>query len=86
MENVKIAVVGCGTISQLNVPGYLKHPRCKVTALCDPIPERAEQRAKDWGIEADIYTDIEEVLKDSSVDAIELLTPCLLYTSPSPRD
>ena len=83
LENVSIAVVGCGTISQLNVPGYINHPRCKVSALCDPIPERAEQRAKDWGIEASIYTDIEEVLNDNSIDAIELLTPTHLHTEQS---
>lgn len=83
MENVNIAVVGCGTISQLNVPGYINHSRCKISALCDPIPERAERRAKDWGIEANIYTDFEEVLDDNSIDAIELLTPTHLHTEQS---
>ena len=42
MDKVKIAIVGCGTISTLNVPGYLEHPYCEVVALCDPIKERAE--------------------------------------------
>lgn len=30
MDNVRLAIVGCGNISQLNAPGYLRHPRCEV--------------------------------------------------------
>ena len=49
MDRVRLAIVGCGNISQLNAPGYLQHPRCDVVALCDPIPERAERRARELG-------------------------------------
>ena len=45
-----MAIVGCGTISQLNAPGYLAHESCEVTALFDPQTDRAEQRARQWGI------------------------------------
>ena len=44
MKKVRLALVGCGTISRLNAPGYLMHEGCEVTALCDPIEERAEER------------------------------------------
>ncbi len=79
MDKVRLAIVGCGTISQLNVPGYLEHPACDVVALCDPVRERAELRAEQWGIAPKIYTSYEEVLDDSSVDAVELLTPTSLH-------
>ena len=36
MDKVRLAIVGCGTISQLNAPGYLAHENCEVVALCDP--------------------------------------------------
>ncbi len=75
MDKVRIAIVGCGNISQLNVPGYLQHPNCEVVALCDSTPGRAEARAKQWGISPRIYTDYEQVLNDPNVDAVELLTP-----------
>ena len=42
MDKVRLAIVGCGTISQLNAPGYLAHENCEVVALCDPARERAE--------------------------------------------
>ena len=79
MDKVRLAIVGCGTISQLNAPGYLGHERCEVVALCDPQRQRAELRARQWGIEPRIYTSYEDVLNDSEVDAVELLTPTSLH-------
>ena len=83
MNSVNLAIVGCGTISQLNAPAYLQHPRCEITALCDPIRERAEGRASQWGITPKIYTRFEDVLDDPNVDAVELLTPTRLHAGQS---
>ena len=79
MDKVRLAIVGCGTISQMNAPGYLTHDKCEVTALCDPLVERAKERAKDWGIEPRIHTSYEDALNDANVDAVELLTPTFLH-------
>ncbi len=83
MDKVRLAIVGCGTISQLNAPGYLGHERCEVVALCDPMPERAERRASEWGISPRVYTALEQVLDDPKVDAVELLTPTHLHADQS---
>lgn len=83
MNNVKLAIVGCGSISQLNVPGYLEHESCQIVALCDPVRERAEFRAAQWGITPRIYTKYDEVLDDSDIDAVELLTPTSLHAEQS---
>ena len=80
MDRLRLAIVGCGTISQLNVPGYLEHEKCDVVALCDPDENRARQRAKVWGIDPNIYTSYEDLLNDSNVDAVELLTPTSMHT------
>ena len=79
MDKVRLGIVGCGTISQLNAPGYLADERCDVVALCDPVEERARLRASEWGIDPRIYTSYEDLLNDSSVDAVELLTPTPLH-------
>ena len=79
MDRVRLAIVGCGTISQLNVPGYLEHDRCDVVALYDPITQRAERRAAQWSIAPRIHESFEDVLNDSTVDAVELLTPTNLH-------
>ena len=79
MDKVQLGIVGCGTISQLNAPGYLADERCDVVVLCDPVEERARQRAAEWGIDPRIYTSYEQLLNDSDVDAVELLTPTFLH-------
>jgi len=78
MGRVRLGVVGVGNIAQLNVPGYLAHPRCDVVALCDPRRDRAEAAAKEWGIPR-VYTDLDALLADDEVDAVEILTPTYLH-------
>ena len=79
MDRVRLAIVGCGNICQLNAPGYLEHERCDVVALCDTDRARAERRAREWGLTPRIYTDYTKLLDDSGVDALELLTPTYLH-------
>src|SRR5262245_43378678 len=79
MDRVRLAIVGCGNICQLNAPGYLEHPRCDVVALCGTDRRRAEQRACQWAIAPRIYTDYGALLDDRAVDAVELLTPTYLH-------
>ena len=79
MDRLRLAIVGCGNISRLNAPGYLRHPRCEVVALCDARPERAKRRAAEWGISPRLYSDLAQVLDDPAVDAVELLTPTWLH-------
>jgi predicted dehydrogenase len=79
MDRVRLAIVGCGNICQLNAPGYLEHERCDVVALCDTDRARAERRAREWGLIPRIYTDYGKLLEDDGVDALELLTPTYLH-------
>src|SRR5262245_19790102 len=79
MDRVRLAIVGCGNICQLNAPGYLEHPRCDVVALCDTDRVRAERRGQQWGLKPRIYTDYAALLDDPGVDAIELSTPTYLH-------
>jgi predicted dehydrogenase len=79
VDRLRVAIVGCGNISQLNVPGYLQHPCCEVVALCDTRPELAARRAKEWGIAPRVYSDFAQVLDDREIDAVELLTPTWLH-------
>src|SRR6266540_123769 len=79
MDRVRLAIVGCGNIVQLNAPGYLQHPRSDVAVLCDPVRERAELRARQWGLTPRICTDYAEVLDDPAGGAVERLTPTYLH-------
>jgi len=78
MERVRLGVVGAGNISALNVAGYLEHDRCDVVAVCDPRPEVLERRAREWNVER-TYTDLDQMLADAEIDAVEILTPTHLH-------
>ena len=78
MDRVRLGVVGVGNIAPLNVAGYLEHERCDVVALCDPRPELADRRAREWGVPR-VYGRIEDLLSDVDVDAVEILSPTHLH-------
>src|ERR1700677_4637061 len=61
----------------MNVKGYLLDPRCEVAAVCDTDEAVGRQAAADWG--ATFYAGLEQMLDDSSLDAIEILTPTHLH-------
>lgn len=75
---MRLAIIGAGNVAPLHLPGYLGHPRCEVASICDPIEGRALAMAEAWGIPA-ACTDLEEVLADPSIDAVEILTPTYLH-------
>ena len=78
MEKVRLGIVGVGNVSQLNVPGYLDHPRCDVVALCDSRLERAQVLATKWGVPR-VYGLLDDLLSDDEIDAVEILTPTYLH-------
>jgi predicted dehydrogenase len=77
-RRLRVAIVGAGNIAALNVPGYLRHPRCQVVAVCDIDEDRARALARDIGVDR-VYTDLAELLADPEVDAVEILTPTDLH-------
>jgi len=80
MDRVRIGIVGTGNIATLNVPGYLAHEQCDVVALCDPRPDVLQRRQEQWGI-ARGYSDVEALLADDDVDAVEILSPTPLHAA-----
>ncbi len=77
-DMVRIGIVGAGNIAAMNVAGYLEDPRCSVVAVCDPREGRAAEMAAVWGAPAS-YTDLDAMLADPDIDAVEILTPTNLH-------
>jgi predicted dehydrogenase len=77
-EGPRIGIVGAGNIATLNVPGYLADDRCQVVAVCDPFEGRAAAAAEAWGVPRS-YTDLDAMLADPELDAVEILTPTNLH-------
>jgi predicted dehydrogenase len=78
MTPIRIAIVGCGRISDLHQMGYRGCEDAKIIAVCDTNKSHARNKAREWGVEK-IYTDYQQVLEDKEVDVVELLTPHHLH-------
>ena len=78
MNPIRVAIVGCGRISDLHVLGYKGREDARIVAVCDTNLSHAKSKAKEWGVEK-VYSDYQQVLNDKDVDVVELLTPHHLH-------
>ena len=78
MDKVRIGIIGGGRIADLNILGYLDHPRCEVFAVCDVREDIARARMAQWKARK-YYTDYQKLLSDPDLDAVEILTPHKLH-------
>jgi predicted dehydrogenase len=80
LNPIRVAIVGCGRISDLHQMGYRGRQDACITAVCDTNKTHARQKAKEWGVDK-IYTDYHQLLEDKEIDLVELLTPHHLHCS-----
>jgi predicted dehydrogenase len=79
MKFLRVALIGCGLISEQHIRAYAQHAdRARITVCCDTDADRAGQRAQMVG-NARVTTDLAEVLQDPNVDAVDLCTPHHLH-------
>lgn len=72
---VRVGIVGMG-IGRANAKPLSKNPRAEVAALCDILPARMDEAAKDLNLpNAKKYTDHFELCRDPEIDAIFVGTP-----------
>src|SRR5215213_3476558 len=79
---LRLGVVGAGSIA---VRGLLPHlsqadvqDRVRLSAVCDPVPGRAEAAAERFGVER-AFEDYEALLADGDVDAVTIASPIGLH-------
>ena len=74
---INVGVVGAGNISPSHIRGYLAFPdRCRIVALCDVVPVRAEAKARDMGLEdVDVVDSHEKLLGRDDIDLVSVCTP-----------
>lgn len=84
MEELSIAIVGCGGIANAHVNGYRDlYARglrvFDIKAVCDISKENAEAKAESVGgfqkRRPEIYGDLEDMLKEEDVDAADICLP-----------
>jgi predicted dehydrogenase len=70
---LKIVLAGAGWISQFHLAGWRAMPEVEVAALCDPVAERAEARAAEFGVPR-TYADFARMLERERPDAVDIAT------------
>ncbi|MDA4127606.1 MAG: Gfo/Idh/MocA family oxidoreductase, partial [Thaumarchaeota archaeon] len=51
MRQIRVGVLGCGKNSANHLRVYARTPGVKLVAVCDTVPGRAEQMAREFGAE-----------------------------------
>ncbi|CAN7711428.1 Gfo/Idh/MocA family protein [Paenibacillus sp. LjRoot56] len=78
MSKIKVAVIGCGSISKhRHIPEYASNSNVELVAFVDPIIERAQHYAELHGGKA--YSNYVDMLKAEKVDAVSVCTPNYLH-------
>ncbi|MCB1310345.1 MAG: Gfo/Idh/MocA family oxidoreductase, partial [Leptospiraceae bacterium] len=68
-ERIHVALIGCGRIADLHIPGYRSNPHARLYALCDTDPDLLKRRQKQWKVPV-TYTDYQAVLADEQIHAV----------------
>jgi predicted dehydrogenase len=80
MNSIRVAIVGCGRISDLHALGYRGREDARIVAVCDAKKNRARARAEEWGIASErAFSDYQKLLAEPEVDLVELLVPHHLH-------
>lgn len=71
----RLAIVGCGNVSNMHFRGYLSHPeRVEIVAACDPEPERRHHVGATYGVHPQFPT-LDELLRAVDFDVAVVCTP-----------
>ncbi len=78
---IGVAIIGTGNISPAHIKGYLEFPeRCKIVALCDIYPEKAEAKKVEFElVDANIYTSYQSMLEREDIDLVSVCTPPYMH-------
>jgi predicted dehydrogenase len=83
MNKLRIAIIGCGFSAngagpnQIHMPAFSKmHDEVEMVSFCDIVEEKAVTAARKYGTDqAKAYTDYKDILKDDSIDIVDVCTP-----------
>ena len=78
MRPLNVGIVGCGRITDMHAPGYLRCEQARIHTVCDVAPGLAEQRKAQWGALM-ATTSFDDVLADPDIDLVEIITPHHLH-------
>lgn len=72
-KKIKVAVIGCGSVSGMYFPHLSKSPYVELVSACDIIPSRAAARAKEFNV-PNQFDHIDKLLAGPAFDLLVNLT------------
>lgn len=77
---IRLGIIGCGMITQRShAPGFAETPGVEITALCDPVEERAAKVREEHAPQAAVFSDYRAMLEAGLADAVSVATPVFLH-------
>ena len=76
---IKVAIIGCGSVSNRYIVHLQSSPLVKIVSLCDIKQDRAEAQNKKYNIGASTYNHIEALLKGNAFDLMLTLTDMQMH-------
>src|SRR5262245_10069991 len=71
---LRIGLAGAGMISAFHLTAWSRARGAAVVAIADPLGDRAEARAREFGVAA-VHTDTEQMLARERLDAVDIAAP-----------
>lgn len=72
-KKVKVAIIGCGSVSGMYLPHLSKSSFVEIVSVCDIIPDRAKKRAEEFDV-PNHYQHIDQMLGGAPFDLLVNLT------------
>ncbi|MEE9378039.1 MAG: Gfo/Idh/MocA family oxidoreductase [Candidatus Lokiarchaeia archaeon] len=77
---LRVGIIGCGDIANLNVLGYIHSQDSEIVAVSDTDIKKAGNKLEQWGLRTlKIYPDYREMIDHEDLDIVEILTPHHLH-------
>ena len=82
---INVAVFGTGAIARIHIDGYLSFSdRCRIKALCDIYPDKAEGLAREKGLQdVLIFNDYRKALELEDIDLVSICLPPSVHSEVS---
>ena len=74
MKNTKVAIIGCGEVTNGHLSAWKKINSAKVVAVSDLNLDLAKATAKRWGIEKS-FANLSDLIGQTQVDIVDICTP-----------
>ncbi|HLA52186.1 MAG TPA: Gfo/Idh/MocA family oxidoreductase [Flavitalea sp.] len=73
-KQLRVAIIGCGSVSNRYIPHLQTSKMIRIVSLCDIKPDRADEQNKKYKVKAKTYPNIEALLGGEPFDMMITLT------------